>query len=138
MSRVQVPHIPPYGFLLNVAQQFFFYPKNENATIRLCSIVGLMRLTVYQNTVSSNLTVAAIWGSSSEEERLAVNQRVIGSNPIYPATRRMKCNGFAPLFWEQVERFNSYIFHHSDFNTSIKKQRSYLLQWVAPNFYFFY
>ena len=25
----------------------------------------------------------------------------------------MKCNGFAPLFWEQVERFDSDIFHQT-------------------------
>ena len=36
----------------------------------------------------------------------------------------MKCNGFAPLFWEQVEGFDSHIFHHHKNNSKIPLDKS--------------
>ena len=40
--------------------------------------------------------------------------RMAGERINNPATKwRTKCNGFALLFWEQEERFDSDVFHHA-------------------------
>ena len=38
---------------------------------------------------------------------------VCGGQHRHSLPRRTKCNGYALLFWEQVERFDSDVFHHS-------------------------
>lgn len=45
--------------------------------------------------------------------RFPFTEKIMGSNPIRVTITKMKCNGFACVFWVYVERFDSGIFDYN-------------------------